>query len=202
MSAPHTEDLPTGLTLEPDYITVPNQRYALVSFVGPEDSICRQKSNRLAMKIRGVFATQEEAKAFVNRIRRSGDNLVDIFLMEIGQWGVIPPDPMGVETQEYQEQFLQELMSGYAESQRSAKEVSADRKAKVMKDGLDAHLLPEERLPPPKEPLPEPEKLPKLTTVIEDAPATEGTEEESSTSVSETVDKVFNRDDPWTARNK
>ena len=198
MSAPRIEELPTGLTLEPDYITVPNQRYALVSFVGPEDSLCTQKSNRLAMKIRGVFATQEEAKAFVNRIRRSGDNLVDIFLMEIGQWGVIPPDPMGVENQEYQEQFLQELMAGYAESQRSAKEVFSDRKAKVMKDGLDAHLLPEERLPPPEKPLPEPEKLPRLTTVIEDAPATE---EESATSVSETVDKVFNRDDPWTARH-
>lgn len=195
------QDLPVGLTLEPDYISVPNQRYALVSFVGPEDSVCRQKSNRLAMKIRGVFATQDEAKVFVNRIRRSGDNLVDIFLMEIGQWGVIPPDPMGVETQEYQEHFLQELMSGYAESQRSAKEVFADRKAKVMRDGLDAHLLPEERLPPPKEPLPAPEKLPKLSTVVENSEP-EVKDDEASTSVSETADKIFNQEDPWQSRTK
>jgi hypothetical protein len=194
-------ELPTGLTLEPDYIQVPGQQYALVSFVGPE--YCRQKSSRFAMKIRGVFSTQEEAKAFVKRIQRAGDNIVDIFLMEMGQWAPCPPDPMSVETQEYQETFLNELMQGYAESQRSAKEVFADRKAKVMKDGLDAHLLPEERLPPPEAPLPPPEQLPKLEKVLEK----EGEDIEKDTvdmidaSISDTVDKVFNSDDVWSSRH-
>jgi hypothetical protein len=198
-SVPKQPELPIGLNvLEPDYISVPGQQYALVSFVGPE--FCRQKSNRFAMKIRGVFATQEEAKAFVKRIQRAGDNVVDIFLMEMGQWAPCPPDPMSVETQEYQETFLNELMQGYAESQRSAKEVFADRKQKVMKEGLDAHLLPEERLPKPEAPLPTPEALPKLEKeVIEEVE--EETAESIDASIAETVDKVFNDQDVWSSRH-
>ena len=190
-------ELPMGLTLEPDYITVPGQNFALVSFVGPEH--CRQKSTKFAMKIRGVFATEEEAKAYVKRLQRAGDNVVDIFLMSMYNWAPCPPDAMGVETQEYQETFLNDLMQGYAESQRSAKEVFADRKEKVMKDGLDAHLLPEERLPAPKAPLPPPEPLPALEKVIEEVPAE--TAEPLDSKVSETVDRVFNSDDVWSARH-
>ena len=70
-------ELPVGLTLEPDYLTLPGQNFALVSFVGPE--FCRQKSGQFAMKVRGCFATEEEAKAYVKRLQRSGDNVVDIF---------------------------------------------------------------------------------------------------------------------------
>lgn len=197
MSTPNVPELPMGLTLESDYITVPGQNFALVSFVGPEH--CRQKSTKFAMKIRGVFATEEEAKAYVKRLQRAGDNVVDIFLMSMYNWAPCPPDPMAVETQEYQETFLNELMQGYAESQRSAKEVFADRKEKVMKDGLDAHLLPEERLPAPKTSLPAPEPLPALEKVIEEVPAE--TAEPLDSKVSETVDRVFNSDDVWSARH-
>lgn len=184
-------DLPVGLTLEPDYITIPGQQYALVSFVGPE--FCRQKSNQFAMKIRGVFNTEEEAKVYVKRLQRSGDNVVDIFLVAMYQWCPIPPDPMGVQTQEYQEQFLQELMSGYAESQRSAKEIFNERKEKVMKDGLDAHLSPEERIAPPTGPLPTPEVMPKFTkeTIVEEDP--------EDLVEKDTVEKVFG-DDVWMSR--
>lgn len=178
-------DFPTGLhPLEADYISIPGQQYALCSFVGPE--FCRQKSGQFALKIRGVFATQDEAKAYVNRLHRAGDNLVDIFLLEVGKWGPCPPDPMQIENSEYQEKFLNDLMQGYAESQRSAKEMFNDRKEKVMKEGLDAHLLPEERLPPPAAPLPAPEKLPKLETVIED-----------DTNAKESVSDIFETADPW-----
>jgi hypothetical protein len=152
------------------------------------------------MKIRGVFATQEEAKAFVKRIQRAGDNVVDIFLMELGQWAPCPPDPMNVENQEYQETFLNELMQGYAESQRSAKEVFADRKQKVMRDGLDAHLLPAERLPKPDAPLPAPEALPKFEKVMVKE-VKEEVEESLDASISETVDKVFNSEDVWGAHH-
>ena len=195
---PPTEyEFPTGLhPMEADYITPSGQNYALVSFVGPE--FCRQKSDRFAMKVRGVFATPDEAKAYVNRLRRSGDTLVDIFLLEIGKWAPCPPDPMQLETQEYQETFLSELMQGYAESQEAAKEMFNDRKARVMRDGLDKHLLPEERLPPPPGALPPPEKLPKLeiTSVEEETP------KEPEPTVTEATDNVFSEDDPWTARHK
>jgi len=187
------KDLPTGLTLEPDYITIPGQNFALVSFVGPE--FCSQKSDRFAMKIRGVFATEEEAGAYVKRLQRSGDNSVDIFLMSLYNWCPCPPNPMEVETQEYQEEFLQDLMKGYSESQRSAKELFNTRKEKVMKEGLDANLTPEERIPKPDAPLPPPEKLPKME--IETIPE----EDEAGTSASHASEKMFEDADPWSARN-
>lgn len=141
-------DLPVGLTLEPDYITIPGQSFALVSFVGPS---CPQKNERLGMKIRGVFATKEDASAHVKRIQRSGDNIVDIYLLDLYQWAVIPPDPKDIEDHEFQEKFLQDMMSGYAESQRAAKSQFEERKKLVMTEGLDKHLLPHERIAPPTE---------------------------------------------------
>jgi hypothetical protein len=150
---------------------------------------------------RGVFATQEEAKAYVKRLQRAGDNLVDIFMMDLYNWAPVPPNPMEIENSEYQETFLNDLMQGYAESQRSAKEVFADRKSKVMKDGLDAHLLPEERLPPPTGPLPPPEVLPKLEKVVEEVTEDEPAEELAST-VTEAVEKIFDKDDIWMSRHE
>jgi len=194
-----TVDLPMGLTLEPDYLTIPSQNFALVSFVGPE--FCRQKSGKFAMKVRGVFATEDEAKAYVRRLQRAGDNAVDIFLVAMYNWVPCPPDPMAVETQEYQETFLNDLMQGYAESQRNAKEMFADRKNKVMKDGLDAHLLPEERIPPPTKPLDPPELLPKFEkTIIEDIEEENVEAEKIDESTSQVVDAVFESDDVWAKR--
>lgn len=196
-------DLPTGLTLEPDYIQVPGQNFALVSFVGPE--FCRQKSGQFAMKIRGVFATEEEAKSHVRRLQRSGDNAVDIFLVAMSQWAPCPPDPMSVQSQEYQEKFLQDLMTGYADSQRSAKEIFNDRKEKVMKEGLDKHLTDEERLPPPEEPLPRPDAMPKFTKETVLPAVREDDVPEADVVVSAVIDEVFgenNVNNVWSSRVK
>ncbi len=192
-----TVELPVGLTLEPDYVQVPGQNFALVSFVGPE--FCRQKSGQFAMKVRGCFATEDEAKAYVKRLQRSGDNVVDIFLVSMYNWVPCPPDPMSVQSQEYQEQFLQDLMTGYAESQRSAKEIFSDRKEKVMKDGLDAHLTAEEKLPPPTKPLPASEKMPEFTKEI--IPEENEVKETADASVSATINSVFG-DDVWMQNKK
>ena len=189
-------ELPVGLILEPDYLTLPGQNFALVSFVGPE--FCRQKSGQFAMKVRGCFATEEEAKAHVKRLQRSGDNVVDIFLVAMYNWVPCPPDPMAVQSQEYQEQFLQDLMSGYAESQRSAKEIFNDRKEKVMKDGLDAHLTEKERIPPPAAPLPASEKMPEFTREV--IPE-EDIKEAADASTSATINSVFG-EDPWMQNKK
>jgi hypothetical protein len=40
-------------------------------------------------------------------------------------------------------------MKGHVENQRKAKELFELRKEDVKRDGLDKHLLPDERLPPP-----------------------------------------------------
>jgi hypothetical protein len=49
----------------------------------------------------------------------------------------------------YQEEFLEKLVQGHKDNQKKAKEVFEARKEAILRDGLDKHLLPEERLAPP-----------------------------------------------------
>lgn len=135
----------TADVLEEDVITVPGQLYALVSFVSPTGN---QRNDKFGMKIRGCFATREEAGAHVRRLQKF-DNAFDIFLVDMYKWLLIPPDANSVETQEYQEEFLQSMVKGYHENQALAKQHFLERKQAVMEHGLDQNLTPEERLPPP-----------------------------------------------------
>jgi hypothetical protein len=132
--------------LEDDYVTVPGQVYALVSFVAPTGT--NQRNDKFGLKLRGCFATQDEAKSHVKRLQKT-DPIMDIYLVDMYKWLLIPPDPNAVESQEYQEEFLNELVKGWKDSQAAAKEHFQERKAAVQRDGLIPHLLPHERLPPP-----------------------------------------------------
>jgi hypothetical protein len=135
----------TDDVLEEDVITVPGQLYALVSFVSPTGN---QRNDKFGMKIRGCFATRDEANAHVRRLQKF-DNAFDIFLVDMYKWLLIPPDANDVDGQEYQEEFLQTMVKGYHENQSLAKQHFLERKQAVMEEGLDKHLTPEERLPPP-----------------------------------------------------
>ena len=135
--------------LDDDVITVPGQLYALVSFVGPDQ---RQKAEKFGMKLRGVFATREDADAFVRKIRRF-DTVMDVFLIEMWKWVLIPPPANPLEMEhvdvQYDQKFLQDLIQGYRQNQQLAREHFEERKRLVIEEGLDKHLDPEERLPPP-----------------------------------------------------
>lgn len=78
--------------LQEDLLTVPGQRFALVSFVSPHG---KQKSDQCGMKIRGVFNSKEEANAHVKRLQKE-DNTFDIFLVEMYKWVLIPPDVLSL----------------------------------------------------------------------------------------------------------
>lgn len=130
--------------LEDDLITVPGQMYACLSFVSPTS---RQKSDQLAMKIRGIFATEAECKSHIQKLQKMESVSVDIYVAPLYKWLPIPPDPTQVQDQHYQEQFLEELMSGYQESQEQAKQQFFERKKKVVEEGLDQHLDPSEVIP-------------------------------------------------------
>lgn len=131
--------------LDEDTIVPNGQRFALVSFVGPEQ---RQKNDKFGMKVRGCFGTRDEAAAHVRKLQ-AFDGSVDIFLLEVGKWALCPPDANEVEDVEYQERYMNDLMKGYKESQAKAKEVFDERKENIKKDGLDKNLLPSEILPRP-----------------------------------------------------
>lgn len=122
--------------LDEDVVTVSGQNFALVSFVSPEGN---QRGEQCAMKIRGVFGTKEEASAHVKRLMRM-DNSFDIYLVQMYKWLPVPPKPELIEDQEYSDQFLNDLIKGYKESQLAAKEHFAQRKRAVMEQGLEDAL--------------------------------------------------------------
>lgn len=139
--------------LDEDVFTVPGQNYALLSFVGPEQ---RQKNEKLGMKIRGVFNTKEEAEAHIRKIRRF-DTIMDIYLVDMYKWLLIPPpsNPLELPDAELKydesQKYLEDLIGGYRKNQELAKQHFEERKAAVIKEGLDKHLSEEERLPAPSE---------------------------------------------------
>lgn len=134
--------------LKPDRITVPGQRFALVSFVGP-DACLRQKNEQLGMKIRGCFATVQEAQEHAQQLMEY-DNLVDIYVVEMYQWALIPPDQASIENVTYRDKLLDDLIKGHIRNQKQAKALFEQRKQAILAEGLDAHLLPHERLEKPQ----------------------------------------------------
>lgn len=133
--------------LDEDIFTPNGQRFCLVSFIGPE---LRQKNEKFGMKVRGCFTTKEEAAAHVKKLQAT-DGSVDIFMLEVGKWCLIPPQASDVEDVEYQEQYLNDLMKDYKDSQMKAKEYFQQRTEAVKTEGIDPHLTEDERLPPPEE---------------------------------------------------
>lgn len=138
--------------LDEDCIRVPAQNFALVSFVGPEQ---RQKNDHFGMKVRGVFDTVEMAHAHVKKLQANGGGDFDIWVMDMYKWVVCPPDFRKIDDQStdihYQEPYLEELMQGYRKNKLERTEVFNERTDLVKKEGLDKHLLPDEKLPPPAE---------------------------------------------------
>ena len=130
--------------LDEDPVTVHGQTYALISFVSPSARTA-QKSAHFGLKIRGCFNSTEEAEAHVKKLQRL-DPAFDIFLVDMYKWLAVPPDPEAIQDQRYQEDFLQNLICEYKKSQMLARQHFEERKRAVMEEGLDKHLLPDERV--------------------------------------------------------
>lgn len=115
-------------SLEQDYTTVPGQLFACLSVVGPE---CPQKNDKFGIKIRGAFATRDEAANHAKRLQRE-DSTFDIYVVDLYKWLLIPPDPTVIEDVHYQNEKLEEIMTGYKESQQMAARMFEDRKKEMM----------------------------------------------------------------------
>ena len=115
-------------SLEQDYTTVPGQLFACLSVVGPE---CPQKNDKFGIKIRGAFATRDEAANHAKRLQRE-DSTFDIYVVDMYKWLLIPPDPTAIEDVHYQNEKLEEIMTGYRESQQMAARMFEDRKKEMM----------------------------------------------------------------------
>ena len=125
------------MSLEQDYTTVPGQLFACMSVVGPE---APQKNDQFGVKIRGAFATRDEAANHAKRLQKE-DSTFDIYVVDLYKWLLIPPDPSKIEDSHYTNAKLEELMTGYKENQAMAAQMFNERKSDMMKvknvDGTD-----------------------------------------------------------------
>ena len=119
--------------LATDVLKVPGQNWACVSFVSPEGN---QKCGSIGMKIRGVFDQQHEAMDHVKRLIKL-DPTFDIFVCDMYNWCLVPPDPEKVNDQTYQDETLNSIISGYRKNQIYAKEHFEERKREMMEQAAD-----------------------------------------------------------------
>jgi hypothetical protein len=115
-------------SLEQDYVTVPGQTFACISFVGPD---LPQKNEQLGMKIRGCFPTRDEAAQHAKRLQKD-DALVDIYVVDMYKWLLIPPKRDEIENVHYQNDKLEEIMAKYRENQGQAAAMFEKRKRDMM----------------------------------------------------------------------
>jgi hypothetical protein len=111
-------------SLEQDYLTVPGQLFACISFVGPD---LPQKNDKMGMKIRGCFPSKDEAASHAKRLQKD-DALVDIYVVDMYKWLLIPPDREQIEDVHYQNEKLEEIMSKYRANQSAAASMFEKRK--------------------------------------------------------------------------
>jgi hypothetical protein len=111
-------------SLEQDYTTVPGQLYACISLVGPD---LPQKNDKFGLKIRGAFASRDEAANHAKRLQRE-DATFDIYVVDLYKWLLIPPDRDHIDDVHYNDEKLEELMSKYRENQALAAKMFEERK--------------------------------------------------------------------------
>lgn len=115
-------------SLSQDYLTVPGQLFACVSFVGPD---LPQKNEQFGMKIRGCFPTRDEAGQHAKRLQKD-DAMVDIYVVDMYKWLLIPPNRDAIDDVHYQNEKLEEIMSKYRENQNAAASMFEKRKRDMM----------------------------------------------------------------------
>lgn len=118
------------MSLETDCTTVPGQVFACLSIIGPE---APQKNDKFGIKIRGAFATRDEAANHAKRLQKE-DTTFDIYVVDMYKWLLIPPDSSKIEDVHYNNEKLEEIMSGYKDNQAQAARMFSERKQGMMKD--------------------------------------------------------------------
>jgi hypothetical protein len=88
------------------------------------------------MKIRGVFDQHSEAVEHVKRLIKL-DPTFDIYICDLYNWCLVPPDPEHITDQNYQNETLNTIISEYNKNQIYAKEHFEERKRELMAQAAD-----------------------------------------------------------------
>lgn len=117
---------------------IPHQNVVLLSIAGPD---MPQKAETHGIKVRGCFASVEEAKSHLEKLKiadSASGGLFDIYTAQVGRWLPLKLCTMearkhGV-TVEYENETLNELMKGLDENKRRAEIVYEERR-QMLKTG-------------------------------------------------------------------
>ena len=82
------------------------------------------------LKIRGVYASNEEAVARSKKLQRN-DTLHNIFVGEVGKWLPWDPAPADVAEQEYAEEKLNTLMKKYKENEDAREQFEREKRSNM-----------------------------------------------------------------------
>jgi len=119
------------INLETDSIKLPKQNYALISIVAPHAT--NQKSDKLCVKIKGVFDTLEQAQAHAQRLMNM-DATFDIIVTSMYEWLLLPPPLDHIHDQVYMDNELNTLISEYRTTQERSKLEFDIRKQELKKN--------------------------------------------------------------------
>ena len=114
--------------LDEDQLKVPGCAFVLLSFVSPESN---QKSEKFGLKVRGTFATREEAEAHVERLMRIDPDF-DVFVADCYRWLLCPPKPDEVSEEVYIDKYLDRLIQTHKREQLKAREAFEEHKREMM----------------------------------------------------------------------
>ena len=126
-----TDSMEANLATDP--IKVPGQNWACVSFVSPTGS---QKCDHFGFKIRGVFDRRDDAAEYVKRLIKL-DPTFDIYVCDMYNWCLAPPDPEKIVDQTYQDETLNTIIGEYRKNQIYAKEHFEERKRELVEQAAD-----------------------------------------------------------------
>lgn len=122
--------------MEQDYLDedpmINDQLYVCLSFLTP-DSVKTENKNKnvMGVKIRGVYATLEEANNRASKIKNFDPNF-NVYVGEVGKWLAFCDNPELAKDGVYANKELNNLMKDYKEEQVRAQEHYENRKRDLM----------------------------------------------------------------------
>ena len=109
-----------------------NQNWVCISIVTPETL---QNCDVRGVKVRGVYATEEQAKKRCEQLR-AVDPYHNIYIAPVGKWLPWCDDPEKAEDFNYAETQLNDLMVNYRKNQMNAKVFHEQRKQEMIDKSL------------------------------------------------------------------
>lgn len=134
---PKKDDMPEIDYLVEDPI-ISGQLFACVSFLKPSQIKEENRPKDITVcgfKIRGVFATYEEAQQRSIYLRTLDDKF-NIYVAEVGKWCPFEDNPDKAKSSEYMNKDLNDLMKSYYNDQEKAKSYHELRKQEMVSKAL------------------------------------------------------------------